>query len=115
MSKKILVFAGVTAMILGATAIQAKTTSPKQTGRNRWPTEEITGKIGMVDPAKDLVVVRDSTGVPFDLIVNNSTRIEAGTTRLTLSDLASRKDVTASVRLIPERRGDVAESIQLNR
>lgn len=111
-------FAGI-ALLAGTATVNAKTTAPAKESRkvqwesvrNRWPAEQVSGKIGMVDPQKDLVIVRDSHGVPFDFIVNGSTKIDAQNQQITLSDLASRKDLTASVRFIPERKGDVAKSI----
>ena len=67
----------------------------------------------MVLPKKGLVVVRDSQGVPYDFEVGHSTRIVAGNEPLKLADLASRTSSSVSIRFIPERKGDVAESIKL--
>ncbi len=67
-----------------------------------------------VDPQKRIVVVKDSSGVPFDMVVNRSTRIKAGDRELRLGDLSSDVNKKASVRFVPERHGDVAESIQMN-
>ena len=60
------------------------------------------------------MVVKDSSGVPFDMMVNHGTRIKAGNREVRLGDLSSDVNKKASVRFVPERKGDVAESIQTN-
>ncbi len=67
-----------------------------------------------VNSQKRIVVVKDSSGVPFDMVVNRSTRIKAGDRELSLGDLSSDVNKKASVKFVPERPGDVAESIQMN-
>ena len=78
-----------------------------------WRAETVSGKIMMVDPAKKLVVLKDTDGVPFDMVVTRSTRIESGNQMLKLSDLASKTNQSASIHFVPEGRGDVARSIQI--
>jgi hypothetical protein len=78
----------------------------------RWAAQNLKGTISMVDPKMNLVVVRDSSGVPFDIKVAPSTRIEAGANREQLSQLAPNE--TVSVHFVPESRGDIARTIQLN-
>jgi len=85
----------------------------KKTVRSAWPPETLSGQILMVDPAKKLVVVKGPSGVPFDMDVSASTRIRSGNQKLTLKDLASDRQKNVSVRFVPERRGDVARSIQV--
>lgn len=80
---------------------------------HHWRAETLSGKIAMVDPAKKLVVLKGADGVPFDLIVTRSTRIKSGSQMLKLPDLASRSNQGASVHFVPERRGDVAQSIEI--
>jgi len=80
---------------------------------HRWRAETLSGKITAVDPANRLLVVKAADGVPFDMIVTHSTRIEFGSQALKLSDLASRTNQNASIHFVPERRGDVAQSIQI--
>ena len=97
-----------------------KTTSAPATGTTvhnaavqRWPAENLKGTISMVDPNMDLVVVRDSSGVPFDFKVARSTRIDQGTTREELSQLTPNESV--SVHYVPESRGDIARTIQVGK
>lgn len=80
---------------------------------HRWRAETLSGEIAMVDPANRLLVVNSADGVPFDMIVTRSTRIESGSQTLKLSDLSSKTKQGASVHFVPERRGDVAQSIQV--
>ena len=95
-----------------------KTTSAPVTGTavhnaavQRWPAENLKGTISMVDPNMDLVVVRDSSGVPFDFKVARSTRIDQGTTREELSQLTPNESV--SVHFVPEANGDIARMIDV--
>lgn len=122
MSRKMVALLGssvITALV--GTVAQAKSTAPakqsekiqKETVRSSWPAENLSGKIAMVDPQKRLVVVRDSSGVPFDFVVRRSTRIDSGNERLKLRELASRKNDVVSIRYIPKRTGDVAQAIKL--
>jgi len=89
------------------------TTAGKQTVRTAWPAEDLSGTIAAVDPAKNLVIVQDSHGTPFDLLVTRATRIRSGDKKLKLNDLASDTSQSVTVKLIPERKGDVARSIQI--
>ena len=82
--------------------------------RSAWPAENLSGKIAMVNAAEHRVVVMDASGTPFDMIVTPSTRIRSGDQSLKLNDLASRTNKGAIVHFVPERKGDVARSIQLN-
>ena len=79
----------------------------------RWAPKELKGTISMVDPQQDLVVVRDSSGVPFDFRVQRSTHIVQGRQSVGLSQLAQNE--TVDVRFIPEARGDIARQIHVQR
>jgi hypothetical protein len=67
-----------------------------------------------VDPEQNLVVVQTSDGVPFDMVINPKTRIKSGDRGITLKDLTRDMNKTVSVTFTPERRGDVAKSIQIS-
>ena len=79
----------------------------------RWQSQDLKGTISMVDPQQDLVVVRDSSGVPFDIRVQRSTHIDKGQTPVKLSELA--KNQSVDIRYIPEARGDMARQIEVQR
>jgi hypothetical protein len=84
------------------------------TMRTAWTPQTLTGKIATVDPDRKLVVVKDSSGVPFDMVVTAKTRIKAGDQTITLKDLTRDMNKTVSLQYIPERSGDVAKSIRIN-
>jgi hypothetical protein len=79
----------------------------------RWAPQNLNGTVSMVDPKMDLVVVKDSSGVPFDITVARNTRIDKGTTREQLAQLTPKEMV--SVHYVPEARGDIARTIQVSR
>jgi hypothetical protein len=82
--------------------------------RSVWPAETLTGTISMVDPAQHLVVVEDASGVPFDMVVTHNTQIMSGGQRLNLSALNSDINKQVTLRFVPEGRGDIARSVQVN-
>ena len=82
--------------------------------RNSWPPEMLSGKIMMVNPDQKLVVVQTANGVPFDMVVKPSTRIDQGTEKIDLPTLAQDVNRPVSIRFVPERSGDVARSIEVN-
>lgn len=96
-----------------ATATKTKETKTEKAVRNAWQPETISGKIMMVDTAKKLLVVKGPGGVPYDLRVTPSTKIESGKQKLKLKDLNADLKKNISVRFVPERAGDIARSIEL--
>lgn len=110
-----LLTAGLSAIMCASGAWAAGTTKTvvHHTSLTRWQAQDLKGTISMVDPQRDLVVVRDSSGTPFDLKVQRSTRIENGKTPETLAKLS--KNESVDVRYIPEARGDMARQIEVQR
>jgi hypothetical protein len=94
------------------TAAPANAGAVHQTAEQRWAAQNLKGTISMVDPKQNLVVVRDSSGVLFDLTVGRSTRIDMGAKREELAQLTPKESV--SVHYVPEARGDVARTIQVD-
>jgi hypothetical protein len=92
-------------------AVPAKAVAGKRA--NAWPPETLSGTITSVDPHEKVVVVKGPDGVPFDMVVIRKTQIRSGDQKLTIADLAQYQNKSASVRFVPERRGDVAESVQI--
>jgi hypothetical protein len=88
------------------------TTAAKRTAA--WKPESLSGTIMTVNPDQNLMVVRTSDGVPFDMVVNAKTLIKSGDRGLTLKDLTRDMNKTVSITFTPERPGDVARSIQIN-
>jgi hypothetical protein len=114
--RRIWICIGLSAVLCAPALWAAKKTTPASAEHHaateRWAAQNLKGSVSMVDPKMDLVVVRDSAGVPFDIKITPSTRIEAGATREQLSQLAPNQSV--SVHFVPEGRGDVARTIQVN-
>ena len=79
-----------------------------------WPAEVLSGKIISVDPSSGRMVVKTSDGVPFDFDINSHTRIDANNKRATLKALQSDLNKGVSVKFVPESKGDIAQSIQIN-
>jgi hypothetical protein len=84
------------------------------TMRSAWPPEFLSGKIVNVDPDRKLVVMQTPDGIPFDMVVTAKTLIKSGDQSIALKDLTRDMNQSVSVKFVPERRGDVAESIRLN-
>lgn len=78
-----------------------------------WPPESLAGTIVNVLPDQHIVIVKDASGVPFDMVVNRSTRIESGNRKVNLGDLSSDVNRKASIRFVPQRDGDIARVIQI--
>lgn len=112
------VLAAMSCAVLLAIPVVAAETSSKTnhmaTVRTDWAPETMTGRITQVEPEQHLVVVQSKDGVPFDIIVTAKTRIVSGNRTLALKDLATDQDRAVTIKFVPERRGDVAESIYIS-
>jgi hypothetical protein len=96
-----------------AAAVKASKTA-QQTDNQMWPAETLSGKITMVDPARRLVVVQDSSGVPFDMVVGRSTHIKSANGMLSLNALKTDLNRSVTIKFVPESRGDVAKAINVS-
>jgi hypothetical protein len=114
MTRKQMVQALGAAACTFALALPLCAASNTKSGRMlEWAPETLTGRIMMVKPAENLVVVKGPDGVPFDLMVTPSTVIRANGQRQTLKDLRADMNDGVSVRFTPEGRGDIAHSIHV--
>ncbi len=86
----------------------------KTAARTAWRAETLSGKIVAVDQAKNVIVVKTSDGTPFDFDITHHTRIKAGDQPVATRDLSADLNKDVSVKFVPERRGDVAESIRIS-
>ena len=82
--------------------------------RSHWPSENLSGTITMADSKQDLVVVTGPDGVPFDMTITPRTHIWSGNRKVSLEDLEQYRNKHVSVHFVPERLGDVAESIRIS-
>ena len=113
--RRMLLTAGLSAIVCASMALAASTTKTvvHHTVPTRWQAQDLKGTISMVDPQQDLVVIRDSSGTPFDIQVQRSTRILNGQSPVQLSQLS--KNESVDVRFVPEARGDMARKIEVQR
>jgi hypothetical protein len=108
------VFSAVIGALLWVVPMTATVKSGK-TVRSAWPPETVSGTIMSVDASKDLVIVKGPDNVPYDIKVGRGTRILSGTQPLRLASLAQEVNQRVSVRFTPERSGDMARLIQIQR
>jgi hypothetical protein len=108
------------ALVLGSPSIAAdKSAKTNHTAvknavmRGAWTPQTLSGTLMSVDPDKRLVVVQTSDGVPYDLDITHATRIKSGSQAISLHDLNQDINQNVSVKLVPERRGDIATSIHV--
>ncbi len=73
--------------------------------------ETISGTIMMVVPEKDMLIITDSSGIPFNFLVDRQTRITLNGRRTKLAGLTSEINKSASVHFVPVRSGDIARSV----
>jgi len=112
--------ASVVCGLLASPALAAGKSSTRQTTtgnaamRNAWPPESLSGTITMVDPARNLLVVAGPDQVPYDMVITHKTRIQSGDQPVSVNNLMDYKDKPVSIRFVPERKGDVAESIHID-
>ena len=76
--------------------------------------ETISGTIEMVATDKKLVVIADSAGVPFSFKVTGATRIKVAGKKAKLDELANQTKKSASVKFLPLRSGNVAQTIEVS-
>jgi hypothetical protein len=106
-------FALLPAMPLGAASTNSEKPAKVSAVRSSWPPENLSGTINMVDPGRHLLVI-ETGGVPFDIVITGHTRIQSGSRPVKLEDLQQDMNKGVSVKFVPERRGDVARTILLN-
>lgn len=99
--------------LTAADSLSAKTTNKTMAVRSVWPPETLSGQITMIDPARNLVVVQTPDGVPFDLVVTGTTRIESGRQAVSFQDLKQDTNQPVTVKFVPERSGDIARTIRI--
>jgi|SRR5215469_1104907 len=81
--------------------------------RSAWAPQALSGTLTIVDPDKKLVVIQTAGGVSYDLDVTRATRIQSGDQIISLRDLNQDINQNVSVKLVPERQGDIATSIRV--
>ena len=105
------IFAGLCAAAsIGLAALPA-VASGAQTS---WAPQTLRGTISMVDPSQHVVVVKDASGIPYDIVVHHSTLIESGNQKLSLNSLSSDLNKQVTVHYVPRANGDVASMVRIS-
>jgi ABC-type amino acid transport substrate-binding protein len=86
-----------------------KAESPKASAAKA---ETLTGTLTIVQADKKLVVVTNSSGIPFSFKVTG-TRITVNGQKAKLADLSSQTNKQATVKYVPSRSGNVAKTIEI--
>lgn len=125
-------FALVAALALALGAAASTQTKKKQARRHAAPAaapsaetggeaagsgfgvaESISGKIQMVVPDQNLVVISGPNSVPYDLKITPKTVIVVGEKRGTIQSLGDQIGKTASVGFVPQRDGNYADRVEV--
>lgn len=75
--------------------------------------ETISGTIQMVATDKKLVVLTSSSGTSYNFKVTGATRIKVAGKKAKLDELAAQANKSASVKFLPLRTGNLAQSIEV--
>jgi hypothetical protein len=75
--------------------------------------ETISGTIQMVATDKKLVLLTSSSGTSYNFKVTGATRIKVAGKKAKLDELAAQAGKSASVKFLPLRTGNLAQSIEV--
>jgi hypothetical protein len=75
--------------------------------------ETISGTIQMVATDQKLVVLTSSSGTSYNFKVTGATRIKVAGKKAKLDELAAQANKSASVKFLPLRTGNLAQSIEV--
>lgn len=76
--------------------------------------ETISGTISMVVAEKKLVVLKGSGGVSYNFKVTGGTRIKVAGKKAKFAELAEQTNKSATVKFLPLRSGNAAQSIEVS-
>jgi len=76
--------------------------------------ETISGTLQMVVADKKILVLADSSGTPFNFKVTGATRIKVAGKKAKLDELASQTNKAASIKFLPTRSGNVAQTVEIS-
>jgi hypothetical protein len=119
MQAKTLIFCAVAAVFVASPIVRAanqpasKTQAKTASSQALAKAETLTGSIMMVDQKSNVVVVKDSRGTTFDIVVTRGTRLRAGNEPIHFKDLSTDTKKPVTIKFVPERSGDIAQSIKV--
>jgi hypothetical protein len=76
--------------------------------------ETISGTLQMVVADKKILVLTDSSGTPFNFKVTGATRIKVAGKKAKLDELSSQTNKAASIKFLPTRSGNVAQTVEIS-
>ena len=93
----------------------AKEAAPAETPKaEAVKAETLAGTLQMVAADKKIVVVTDASGIPFNFKVTGATRIKVAGKKAKLDELASQTSKSVTVKFLPLRTGNAAQSIEVS-
>jgi len=98
----------------GATLAVAQEAAPAEKAAPAVKAETISGTISMVVAEKKLVVLTGSGGVSYNFKVSGGTRIKVAGKKAKFAELAAQTNKSATVKFLPLRSGNVAQSIEVS-
>lgn len=75
--------------------------------------ESLSGKVQMVIPGQELLVVNGPNNVPFDMKVTPRTLVVVNEKRGTIQSLVDQVGKPVTVAFVPERNGDFATRVEV--
>jgi len=98
----------------GATLAVAQEAAPAEKAAPAVKAETISGTISMVLVEKKLVVLTGSGGVPYNFKVTAGTRIKVAGKKVKFAELAEQTNKPATIKFLPLRSGNAAQSIEVS-
>jgi hypothetical protein len=111
----VLTFVGISSVVAqeAAKSKGAKAAASEQPKAEAATPETISGTLQIIVADKKLVVLTDARGIPFNFKVTGATRIKVAGKKAKLAELAGQANKSASVKFLPLRSGNVAQTIDV--
>jgi hypothetical protein len=100
--------------MFGAAVVVAQEAAQKpEAAKPAVKAETISGTLSMVVTDKKLVVLTGTGGVAYNFKVTGSTRIKVDGKKAKLDELAGQAHKSVTVKFLPVRSGNIAQSIEV--
>ncbi len=105
-------------LVAGAAQAQAQKATrgeprPAEAAAGFGVPETLSGRILMVVPDQNLLIVSGPNDVPYDFKVTPKTQIVSGSSRPTLDELKGHEGRSVVVEFVPERDGNYARRVEV--
>ena len=101
------------ALFAGTLAAQEPAGEKAEKAKPAVKAETISGKVSMVVADKKLLVLTAASGIPYNFQVTGGSRIMIDGKKAKLDALAAQTGKTATVKFLPLRTGNRAQSIEV--